>query len=214
MRLIRGWEVHVDLEPLKKERALIAALTRGEQSAWGGIYDLHAQRLFRSVLMPRLANPTAAEDALSETFRTAIERFDSFADQGQGMLPWLSRIAANKAMDMHRASAVSGRKLLDLSNLLRPLCEGLPGADEILELRGGQNFLRTHLSESVARLNERYARVIQYRFFEEKSREECASLLEVKVGTFDVLLLRALRALKKEFEDALPPSSRRFHVES
>lgn len=205
-------EVEAKSEHLKKERALLASLAQGDPSAWGGLYDLHSRRLYRAILMPRLANPAAAEDALSETFRTAIERFDSFVDQGHGMLPWLSRIAKNKAMDMHRASKVSGRKLLDLSELLKPLCEASPGADEMLELRGGQSFLQAHLRSCLDSVSERYRLAIELRFLQEKSREECAHALDVTVATFDVVLLRALRALKKAFEDTLPPSSRRMHV--
>jgi len=48
-------------------------------------------------------------------------------------------------------------------------------------------------------LNERYRFAIELRFVEELSREECAARLGVKLGTFDVLLLRALRAFRKEW---------------
>jgi RNA polymerase sigma-70 factor (ECF subfamily) len=48
-------------------------------------------------------------------------------------------------------------------------------------------------------LNARYRRAIELRFVEEFSREECAAALDVKIGTFDVLLLRALRAFRKEW---------------
>ena len=52
----------------------------------------------------------------------------------------------------------------------------------------------------LARLNPRYRRALELRFFEERSRQECAAALEVKLGTFDVLLLRALRAFRKEWD--------------
>ena len=49
-------------------------------------------------------------------------------------------------------------------------------------------------------INPRYRRAIELRFLEDKSREECAGAMEVKLGTFDVLLLRALRAFRKEWD--------------
>jgi DNA-directed RNA polymerase specialized sigma24 family protein len=49
----------------------------------------------------------------------------------------------------------------------------------------------------LAGMNPRYARAIRLRFFDELSREVCAEALEVTVATFDVVLLRALRAFKK-----------------
>ncbi|MCB9624549.1 MAG: hypothetical protein H6723_14645 [Sandaracinus sp.] len=49
-------------------------------------------------------------------------------------------------------------------------------------------------------LNPRYRQAIELRFFDERERQDCADLLEVKLGTFDVLILRALRAFRKEWE--------------
>jgi RNA polymerase sigma-70 factor (ECF subfamily) len=53
------------------------------------------------------------------------------------------------------------------------------------------------------RLNDRYRRAIELRFLEELSRESCAAALDVKLGTFDVLLLRALRAFRKDWDAVL-----------
>ncbi len=192
---------------LENERTLIAAIRRGEPQAWGGIYDLHANRLYRTILMPRLAEPTAAEDALAETFRTAIERFSTFSDQGHGMYPWLCRIAHNKAMDMHRVTKISGRRIHDLSQLLAPLSQPVLGAEEILSSSVHQRSLEQRLGAALDTLNPRYRRVIELRFFEERSRDQCALLMDVKVGTLDVLVLRALRALKNAWFDISPPSS-------
>jgi RNA polymerase sigma-70 factor (ECF subfamily) len=50
----------------------------------------------------------------------------------------------------------------------------------------------------VARLHPRYARALTLRVLEERSREECAAALEVSTATFDVVLHRAVAALKKE----------------
>lgn len=147
--------------------------------------------------MPRLANPTAAEDALSETFRTAMERFDQYREEPAGIYPWLARIGQNKAIDMHRVRATTGRRLHDLTELLTPLLEKVPGADELLELKGEEGGLEMRLKECLESLNPRYRTALTLRFLEEKSREDCARLMEVKVGTFDVLLLRAVRSLKK-----------------
>lgn len=147
--------------------------------------------------MPRLLNPTAAEDALSETFRTAIERIGQYSDQPSGIYPWLARIAHNKAMDMHRARKITGRKISDLESLLGPLMDHIPGADELLELRLEEHQLSTKMKMCLESLNPRYRQALELRFLGDKSRIECAAVLQVKVATFDVLLLRAVRALSK-----------------
>ena len=52
----------------------------------------------------------------------------------------------------------------------------------------------------LAAISPRYRRAIELRFLEDRPREQCAALLEVKLGTFDVLLLRALRAFRQAWE--------------
>ncbi len=191
-------------EQLEKERALLAAIRKGNRESWGKLYDLYAPLLYRRILMPRLANPSAAEDALSETFRTAIENFEKFEDQPTGIYPWLCRIAHNKAIDLHRVRATTGRKIRDLSEQLDPLMQRVPGADELLELKLEERGLKAKIQANLSALNPRYKKALELRFLQGKPREECALLLEVKVGTFDVLLLRAVRALRKVWEEETP----------
>ena len=50
-------------------------------------------------------------------------------------------------------------------------------------------------------MNERYATALRMRLLEEKSREECAQILGVTVGNFDVILHRAAKA----FRTVYPP---------
>ncbi len=52
---------------------------------------------------------------------------------------------------------------------------------------------------SLSRMNERYATALRLRLIEDRDREECAALLGIKVGTFDVLLHRACKAFKKVY---------------
>jgi len=61
-------------------------------------------------------------------------------------------------------------------------------------------------------MNPRYKRAIELRFLEERTRQECADVLEVKLGTFDVVLLRALRAFRKEWEALMGAEEVRSHA--
>jgi RNA polymerase sigma-70 factor (ECF subfamily) len=51
----------------------------------------------------------------------------------------------------------------------------------------------------MGQLQERYRQAIELRLVQELSREECAKRLGVTIGTFDVLLFRAVRAFRKHF---------------
>jgi RNA polymerase sigma-70 factor (ECF subfamily) len=185
---------------LSHERELVAKARRGERAAVAALYRAFAGRIYARVLMPRLGNPQAAEDALSETFRTALERLEQFDDHGVSIYFWLSRIAVNKATDMHRVKQRTKRALTSFEDLLAPLRPSSPRPERELEEAERVSHLKEQVASVLDAINPRYRRAIELRFLEDKSREDCAEAMDVKLGTFDVLLLRALRAFRKEWD--------------
>jgi RNA polymerase sigma factor (sigma-70 family) len=190
---------------LAEERQWLEALGRGDARAFDRIFQAFAGPLYRRVLLPKLGDPAAAEDALAETFRRALERLPRFEDRGKGLWPYLATIATNLAHDVHRERARRGRALASFESLLAPLVgDGPSPADGPDQAR-----VREAVAGVLSALNPRYRQAIELRFFAEHSREECAKLLEVKVGTFDVLLLRALRSFRERWQDMVgaPPEA-------
>ena len=59
---------------------------------------------------------------------------------------------------------------------------------------------RTTVQALLEQLNPRYREAVQLRFFENRSREDCAQAMEVTVGNFDVILFRAIKRLKTLYE--------------
>lgn len=188
-------------ERLRWERPCLERAVTGDPAAFAELYHAYAPLLFARVLMPKLGNREAAEDALAETFRTAFERLAEFEPRGVSVYFWLARIATNKALDLHRAKKVTGRALASFEGLAAALDETPLNPGELLELRADGARLTEAIARVLGRLNERYRRAIELRFVEEMPREACARTLDVKIGTFDVLLLRALRSFRKEWTD-------------
>ncbi len=182
------------------ERRCVESARTGDRKAFAALYDAYAPELFRRVLVPRLGNREAAEDALSETFRMLLERIDQYEDQGKSLWHWLSRVAANKATDMHRVKGRTARALTSFEGLLGPLREGSPDPSSTVETLDARQKLVAAVETVLARINPRYRRAIELRFMEDATREACAAALDVKLGTFDVLILRALRSFRKEWE--------------
>jgi RNA polymerase sigma-70 factor (ECF subfamily) len=192
-----------DPDNLAWERARLTAARRGDRAAFAELYGRFAPELFRRVLMPRLGNRQAAEDALSEVFRTFLERMDRYEDQGKSVWYWLARVAVNKATDMHRVKGRTNRALVSFKSLLDPLAEGPSDPDAEVSGKVEKERLGDAVKETMERLNPRYRRAIELRFLEDRSRQDCAEALEVKLGTFDVLILRALRSFRKEWERSI-----------
>ena len=185
---------------LRWEKRCLERARGGDRQAFAELYREYAGPLYRKVLMPRLGNAQAAEDALSETFRTLLEKLDQWEFQGVSVWFWLSRVAVNKANDMHRVKGRTSRALASFESLLAPLMGQMESPGEATESQDERARLAGAVHDVMERINPRYRRAIELRFIEDRTRQDCADALEVKLGTFDVLLLRALRAFRKEWE--------------
>ncbi|MEO0601463.1 MAG: sigma factor-like helix-turn-helix DNA-binding protein, partial [Myxococcota bacterium] len=60
--------------------------------------------------------------------------------------------------------------------------------------------VRRHVERALDNMNARYARALRLRLLEDRSREECAELMDVTVGNFDVILHRAAKAFRKVYD--------------
>jgi RNA polymerase sigma-70 factor, ECF subfamily len=188
---------------LEEEREWTARARGGDREAIALLYRAFAARLYTRVLLPKLGFAAAAEDALAETWKSALERLPDYRDEGRSIYAWLSTIAASKAMDMHRGRARSSRVLASFEALIGPLRPSSPTPLRELESNEELEAVRHATDAALERLNPRYREVLRMRFWEEASRQECAARLEVKEATFDVLLLRALRAFQREWDALL-----------
>lgn len=188
------------------EAQLLQRARAGDRSALTVLYRTYAGGVFTRVLLPKLGNKEAAEDALSETFRVAFERLEQFDLRESSIFFWFTRIATNKAMDMHRARRATGRAIVNLEAQVGVLFEAPETPDALLSGALERRAFEGRLAEALSRLNPRYKAALELRFLQELSREDCALKMEVKVGTFDVLLLRATKALRKEWDELTPSS--------
>jgi RNA polymerase sigma factor (sigma-70 family) len=183
------------------ERECVARALGGDRQAFGEIYDSYAELIYRRVLYPLLGNAAAAEDALAESFRVAFQRLDGYEPGEVSIYYFLAAIARNKALDMHRARKVTGRALANFQALLGPLAHSPDSPEQLLDQESSRRRLGRAVHATLGQINARYREAIALRFLEDQPREVCASRLGVKVATFDVLLLRALRAFRKRWDE-------------
>ncbi len=182
------------------ERELVARAQAGDRAALGTILRAHGPTLYRVVLLPRLGSEALAQDALGETYSRVVERIGQFSWQDCGIYPWLRVVALRIALDLLRAKR--RETLFEPDDLAREIeraeGEGPLAPDvEVLEAHD-RSAARRKVDEALARLNPRYASVIRLRVLEERPREDAARELGVTMGTLDVVLHRAMAALKKE----------------
>ena len=189
------------------EQGLVKRAQAGDRQALKSLLQRHSDALYGRVILPRTGDPTVAEDILKATMVTAIEKLDTFRWQGRSIYHWLRRIAVNKVVDHHRRRQRSARlsKSLAQEPALDVLPTRTPGPEEALIAEQERELNKERIQQALTGINPRYQRAIRLRLMEELPRDECARRMEVAVGTFDVLLFRALKAMRKQFGERCDP---------
>lgn len=181
---------------LEAEQALCDRARAGDRAALGSLLEKHGPRLYRAVLLPRLGNRALAEEALSLTYVRVIERIGAFEWQSVGIYPWLRVVALRIALDQLRAR--KREVLFDAADLEREVDLAERETRDAAALEAHDlGVARERVLSLLGRLNPRYAQAIRMRVIEERPRAEAAAELGVSVGTFDVVLHRAMAALRK-----------------
>jgi RNA polymerase sigma-70 factor (ECF subfamily) len=206
-----GWGLsfmlaRVEPDAAAEERALVAKAQAGDRAALGALLHRHGPVLYRSVLLPRLGSDMAAREALADTYAKVVEHIGRFVWQNVGFYPWLRTVALRVAIDQLRA-----RKRLvlweadDVEREVDDTQSATPIDDKLGQHRDRQ-AAKAKVDDALARIHPRYAEAIRLRVLEEQPREDVAAALGVSPATFDVLLHRAVAALRKAIgSPASPP---------
>lgn len=174
---------------------MIERLQRGDRSAAAELYGWYGDPLYRAVILPRLPSPDLASDCLAETFVTALTKIGGYRFQNLSVFFWLRRIAINKVIDTYRRMGRTTGLAEQVGEDENPLIEPTERPDRSTDASETQKMVETSLS----RLNPRYAEVLRLRLIDDRTREECAQILGVTVGNFDVLLHRASKAFRQVY---------------
>ncbi len=143
------------------------------------------------------------EDLTQEAFIKAFQSLKNFNDE-YAFSTWLYKIAMNNSIDFIR------KRKLQMYSIDKPIESKdsdytfeLPDesyeADR--ELISGQRARL--LNEAIAKLPEKYKKVIRLRHVEEKSYEEIAEALKLPIGTVKAHIFRAREMLYRSLRDKI-----------
>lgn len=190
--------------PTKSETNLLAAVKRGDERAVRKLVDTHSPRLYNLALRI-LRHSQDAEDAVQETFITALDKLDQFDGRAE-FSTWLYRIAVNaslmalrKKRSRHRQEEpieipqfedIRSRELVDW------------GADPVHELLDAE--MRETMEAAIDKLPAKYRVVFVLRDLEGLSIEATSKMLGLSAANVKVRLMRARLFLREAL-------SRYFH---
>jgi len=166
---------------------LVVRAQAGDQAA----FEVLVRRYLRSayaVALAELADGRDAEDAVQDSFITALERLDDCRDPA-AFGGWLRRIVRNRARSVRRREKVRDTDSLD--SVLGAKTGNDPGRDF------ERSQTRERLQVALATLSEIQRRVVLMHDLEGYKHREIAEDLEIPEGTVRSHLFLARRALRR-----------------
>ena len=174
---------------------LIAAVLTGHEESFRTLVERHQQPIFAYLFRLLLRDEESARDLTQSVFLKAYRGLAS-VDRKRPLAPWLYRIAHNEAANHLRGRArrpETGLEPEDWARVGDPSGEtpesALAARQEQAALQRALAGLRPHL---------RSALVLHY--FEDRSYQEIAEILQVPIGTVGTLIHRGRNALRALLE--------------
>ena len=170
---------------------LVRKAQKGDKEAFGKIYDLLLDRVYRFIYF-RVGSKEDAEDLAELTFMKVWDNLKGYRDFGLPFEAWVFRIARNQVIDFYRtnkrnAAIEEGFEVED----------DTPGPEEIADI----NLTKERVSEAIKKLPDSYREIITLKFVEELQNDEISQILDKPVDQIRVLQSRALKVLRKVLDE-------------
>lgn len=182
---------HLSDKAKKDYQLVLRALNEKDQRAYTELMGRYKDSVY-FMLLKMVNNSDDAEDLTIETFSKAFKRLDQYSPQF-AFSTWLFKIASNHSIDFirkKRIKAVSidqGYSNEDGESYVIPVKEDSLDPEESMQKDERVQRMR----DVVEKLKPRYKRLVELRYFEEKSYEEISEILELPLGTVKAQLFRA-----------------------
>lgn len=176
---------------LEQERILVEEAKKNQES-FCELYQLYFDKIY-NFLLSRCNSVELAEDITSQTFLNAMEKLHKFKWRNVSFGAWLYRIAINN-LNSHfrkhkRVILIEDENLLNLINSQKSAVE--PGADIDEQQR------LKELYQVMKKLPDYEQNLITLKYFQYKSYQEIAEILNIPVNTVGVKLHRSIKKIKK-----------------
>jgi len=164
----------------------LVAQARTDRAAFGQLYDLYVRRVYAFCALGGRSREEA-EDLTAQTFERALRAIDRYEERGAPFSAWLLRIAAHVVADRARRAEPLDAAPLDDDD--GATADAVPDWAEEWERA---TWLRGHL----VTLPADQQRVVQLRYYEDRSFGDVAVRMDRSENAVKQLLRRALAAVR------------------
>ncbi|HLH70658.1 MAG TPA: sigma-70 family RNA polymerase sigma factor [Candidatus Dormibacteraeota bacterium] len=174
-------------EQERAEEQQLVERAKHDPEAFGALYDLHVQRIYRFVYF-RVHDWAMAEDVTSEVFFRALQGIGRYRSMGRPFSAWLYQIAVNVLAERFRAA----RRVEDLERF-HTLSDGVSPE----ELANQREEVR-RIWSLVDALPQQQRMAIILKFRDGLTTEEIGVVMRKSMGAVRVLIHRGMAALKRQ----------------
>ncbi|MCI0697500.1 sigma-70 family RNA polymerase sigma factor [candidate division KSB1 bacterium] len=182
---------------MRDESKWLAAVRRGDERAVRKLVDAYSPRLY-NVALRILRSPQDAEDALQETFITALNKLDQFDGRAE-FFTWIYRIAVNASLMALRKKrsrqkneeSIEAPRFEDIRS--RDLVDW--GADPVRKLLTAE--IQEKMEAAIDKLPAKYRVVFVLRDLEGLSIDETSKTLGISPANVKIRLMRARLFLRE-----------------
>ena len=172
----------------QEERELVERAIQRDTEAFGKLYDMHIDRVYRHVYY-MVGSAAEAEDLAAQAFLQAWTAIERYQIRGAPFVSWVMRIAHNLGVSYLR-SRKPGAELPE--TLVDQNRDGNP--EDVLQRQAERD--RVHAA--ILQLRDEHRRVIILRFVQDLDYREVAEIVGKSVPAVRVIQHRALNALRKQ----------------
>ena len=188
-------------------------LSRADERLLRGLYDHHADALFRHVLPLTGGDRARAEDIVQETLIRAWQHPDAIRPERGPVRPWLYTIATNQAIDAQRRNRRHRRLSLnqpqhasgEATGALIDLVAGAAGDPAATAESGEQS---EWVRGEVDALPEPLRNAVKLVYFRGMKYRDAAKAMSVPVGTVKSRLHAAIQRLGQAWREWQPGRSK------
>ncbi len=152
-----------------------------------------------SYIEKRLRNIQEAEDLAEDVFLYCFAHYEEYDPEKSSRLTWLYVIINSRLKNAYR----DRKYYVDLESVAGVLSDTSVDMDMCLYLEQVGHAVRKILEK----LPSRQRKVIELRYFEERSSEEAAEIMQTTPGNIRVMLNRALKKFGQEYEKQMEDMS-------
>lgn len=177
---------------VQREELLRRAVLAGDQGAWQSWYEDSYEALYRYVHWRLGGLDDLADEAVQETWLTAVRRIRRFDPRRASFVAWLRGIAANVLRNKlrHRRAERSGRESLQGEPR-----GGVSGETELMQRERAQR-----IAAALADLPEHYEEVLRAKYLESASVAQIAEGSGQTPKAVESLLTRARHAFRQKYQ--------------